>query len=190
MYYEDEDLSDFLRYALFFAQMADAEDPSTVKALLKSVTVPSVSFGIKREPFRTRYLVSAYLGGGFASTGSNQFAIRASGGVQLRAGGADPFGKRGFDVHMQVFRLRVPLKFSGRDFLLNFAQSLLDLGKILAVYDFGFNESSSVGDRASDIVPEQTPIERSGFAVTLRHIGGRAIESSFTHCSNSWTYFE
>ncbi len=72
MYYEDEDLSDFLQYALFFAQMADAEDPSTVKALLKSVTMPSVSFGIKREPFRTRYLVSSYLGGGFASTRSTQ----------------------------------------------------------------------------------------------------------------------
>ncbi len=72
MYYEDEDLSDFLRYALFFAQMADAEDPSTVKALLKSVTVPSVSFGIKREPFRTRYLISSYLGGGFASGRSAQ----------------------------------------------------------------------------------------------------------------------
>jgi len=110
--------------------------------------------------------------------------------VQLGAGRADPFGKRSFDVHMQIFRLRVPLKFSGRDFLLNFAQSLLDLGKVLAVYDSGFKESSSVGDRASDIVPEQTPIERNGFAVALRHIGGRAIESSFTHCPNLWTHFE
>jgi len=72
MPYEDDDVSRFFRYALFFAQMADADDPNTVKALLKSVAVPAVSFGMKREPFRTRYLITAYVGGGIASTRSTQ----------------------------------------------------------------------------------------------------------------------
>lgn len=66
---ESDDLDDFKRYVLFFAQMADAaqtNDPERVKALLKSVTIPPVSFGIKREPHRTRVLITAYLGGAWA----------------------------------------------------------------------------------------------------------------------------
>jgi hypothetical protein len=66
---ENDDFDDFKRYALFFAQMADAaqtNDPERVKALLKSVTIPPVSFGIKREPHRTRVLITAYLGGAWA----------------------------------------------------------------------------------------------------------------------------
>lgn len=62
---ESDDFKDFRRFALFFAQMADAadtKDPDRVKALLKSVTVPPVSFGIKREPHATRVLITAYLG--------------------------------------------------------------------------------------------------------------------------------
>jgi hypothetical protein len=62
---EDEDFSDFRRYALFFAQLADAaetSDRAQVNALLKSVTIPPVSFGIKREPHATRVLVTAYVG--------------------------------------------------------------------------------------------------------------------------------
>src|SRR5258707_10835884 len=54
---EDEDFADFRRYALFFAQLADAadtEDRNQVNALLKSVTIPPVSFGIKRERHATR----------------------------------------------------------------------------------------------------------------------------------------
>lgn len=62
---EDDDFSDFRRYALFFAQLADSvntNDRSQVNALLKSVTIPPVSFGIKREPHATRVLITAYLG--------------------------------------------------------------------------------------------------------------------------------
>lgn len=62
---EDDDFSDFRRYALFFAQLADAvntSDRGQVNALLKSVTIPPVSFGIKREPHATRVLITAYLG--------------------------------------------------------------------------------------------------------------------------------
>jgi len=91
MYYEDEQFSDFLQYALFFAQMADADDPSTVKALLKSMTVPSVSFGVKREPFRTRFLISSYLGGGVASgypiqKSHTEYFLAAPIGVEISQG--------------------------------------------------------------------------------------------------------
>ena len=91
MYYEDEHFSDFLQYALFFAQMADADDPSTVKALLKSMTVPSVSFGVKREPFRTRFLISSYLGGGVASgypiqKSHTEYFLAAPIGVEISQG--------------------------------------------------------------------------------------------------------
>jgi hypothetical protein len=66
---EDDDFKDFRRYALFFAQLADAvdtNDRTQVNALLKSVTIPPVSFGIKREPHATRVLVTAYVGGGWS----------------------------------------------------------------------------------------------------------------------------
>jgi hypothetical protein len=62
---ESDDFADFQRYALFFAQLADAaetSDRARVNALLKSVTIPPVSFGIKREPHATRVLVTAYVG--------------------------------------------------------------------------------------------------------------------------------
>lgn len=89
---EDDDFDDFRRYALFFAQMADAKDPSTVKALLKSVTVPPVSFGIKREPHRTHVLITSYLGGAWATpkhSNEQTFAIAAPIGVEVsQAGGS------------------------------------------------------------------------------------------------------
>jgi hypothetical protein len=71
MHEEDRNFSDFLHYALFFAQMADATDGDTVKALLKSVTVPPVSYGLKRERFRTGLLLSAYVGMGFVTAATD-----------------------------------------------------------------------------------------------------------------------
>lgn len=67
---ESDEFADFQRYALFFAQLADAtgtNDRAQVNALLKSVTIPPVSFGIKREPHATRVLVTAYVGMAWSS---------------------------------------------------------------------------------------------------------------------------
>jgi hypothetical protein len=78
---EDGDFANFRRYALFFAELADAaetNDRAQVNALLKSVTVPPVSFGIKREPHATRVLITAYLG----AAGSRETA-----GAHTQAGG-------------------------------------------------------------------------------------------------------
>ena len=91
MHQEDREFADFLRYAVFFAQMADAEDPNTVKALLKGITVPSVSFGTKRVPFRTEVLISSYLGGGVSRVSSYQtsntgYILAAPVGVEISQG--------------------------------------------------------------------------------------------------------
>lgn len=87
---ENDDFNDFRRYVLFFAQMADAadtNDPDRVKALLKSVTIPPVSFGIKREPHATRVLVTAYLGGAWSrettTTHQQAYGIVAPVGVEI-----------------------------------------------------------------------------------------------------------
>lgn len=88
---ENDDFDDFKRFALFFAQMADAaqtNDPERVKVLLKSVTIPPVSFGIKREPHRTRVLITAYLGAAWArdkteSTYDRTFVITAPIGFEI-----------------------------------------------------------------------------------------------------------
>lgn len=51
----------FRRYILLFAQLSDADSPEQVKAVLKEVTLPSVSFGMKREPQESHLMISAYL---------------------------------------------------------------------------------------------------------------------------------
>jgi hypothetical protein len=74
---------------LFFAQLADAadtKDSDKVKVLLKSVTVPPVSFGIKREPHRTRVLVTSYLGGAWSTAihrNDQTFVFAAPVGVEI-----------------------------------------------------------------------------------------------------------
>ena len=52
----------FKRYILFFAQLSEAESSEQVKALLREVTLPAVSFGIKRQPQEFHLMISAYLG--------------------------------------------------------------------------------------------------------------------------------
>jgi hypothetical protein len=92
---EDEDFEDFRRFVLFFAQLADvvetkdsdkAKDSEKVKVLLKSVTVPPVSFGIKREPHRTRVLITSYLGGAWSTAihrNDQAFIFAAPVGVEI-----------------------------------------------------------------------------------------------------------
>lgn len=53
---------EFRRYTLLFAQLADAESPDTVKVALQEVTLPPVSFGLKRMPGRSTWMITAYLG--------------------------------------------------------------------------------------------------------------------------------
>lgn len=82
-----DDLDDFRRFVLFFAQMADVADTkesARINVLLKSVTVPPVSFGIKREPHRRRVLITSYLGAAWVG-GQNEtpFVLAAPVGIEF-----------------------------------------------------------------------------------------------------------
>jgi hypothetical protein len=52
----------FKQICMFFAQIADAENSETVKQILKSVTLPPVSFMMKRNEGKSCFLINAYLG--------------------------------------------------------------------------------------------------------------------------------
>ena len=60
------------KYVIFFAQLSDAEDADEVQAILKSVTLPSVSFGLKRQPDEYHVLLSSYLGVTISESESQQ----------------------------------------------------------------------------------------------------------------------
>ena len=49
-------------FALSIAQLADAENEEQVQAVLKSITMPSVSFGVKRKQGEGHFLLSSYFG--------------------------------------------------------------------------------------------------------------------------------
>lgn len=91
---EDVEFADFRRYVVFFAQVADAEDAKTVTALLKTAAVPSVSFGVKREPHRWHALVTGYLGASFgiksrpslSSEDSHLVGVSAPIGIEVSRG--------------------------------------------------------------------------------------------------------
>src|ERR1700730_4096920 len=84
---------------------------------------------------------------------------------------------------MQIFQLRVPLKFSGRDLLLDGVQSLVDLVVIVRRNETGLRERSRMRDRAGHFVSIQTLIERNGLAALPRQLRGRLVESSLAHDS-------
>jgi len=52
----------FKQYSLFFAQLSDAGSVEQVKNILKAATVPSVSFGLKRNESELHFAISSYLG--------------------------------------------------------------------------------------------------------------------------------
>jgi len=59
----------FRRYIVFFAQLADLDEKQPVSsAMLKSVTVPAVSFGAKREPEVGLWSISSYFALSVGST--------------------------------------------------------------------------------------------------------------------------
>lgn len=115
---ENDDFDDFRRFVLFFAQMADAantKDPDRVKVLLKSVTVPPVSFGIKREPHRTRVLITSYLGGAWArDKNENTFVLAVPVGVEISQA-RDSGNSLSFMLSPIDFGYPLSLKLNGAD---------------------------------------------------------------------------
>ncbi|NQU68083.1 MAG: hypothetical protein HQ510_09090 [Candidatus Marinimicrobia bacterium] len=57
-----QDLQKFKDIAIFFAQLSDATSPLEAQTILKNATIPSVSFGLKRQPREHHFLVTSYLG--------------------------------------------------------------------------------------------------------------------------------
>jgi hypothetical protein len=60
--FSSKKFSDYRRYALFFAKIADAKDETQVRSILKAVTLPPVSFQSKREYQGFSVCISSYLG--------------------------------------------------------------------------------------------------------------------------------
>lgn len=58
----DKYFDKFKQYAVFFAQLSDAESVDQVKNILKAATIPSVSFGLKRSVSDFHFIISSYLG--------------------------------------------------------------------------------------------------------------------------------
>jgi hypothetical protein len=96
--------------------------------------------------------------------------VPTSRGVQFRASGPDSFGERGFDIHVHVLERCVPLKFSGVEFLLDFAKPGFDLFLFRSGDNPRFNQRGHVSDGAGDVVPVQLTIEGSGLTVTPRYL--------------------
>ncbi len=58
----DDYFPTFKKIALFFAQISDADSASQVSTILKTYTLPSVSFGVKREPGKWHMFIQSYWG--------------------------------------------------------------------------------------------------------------------------------
>jgi hypothetical protein len=52
----------FSKYALSFAMLSEPKDSIQVKAVLKQLALPPVSFGVKREPDVKKVMITAYFG--------------------------------------------------------------------------------------------------------------------------------
>jgi hypothetical protein len=76
----------FSHYALSFATLSEAKSSGQVKAVMKQLTLPPVSFAVKREPHARKFLVTAYFGmqGGLEFS-SNQ-GDRGFGGLAVPVG--------------------------------------------------------------------------------------------------------
>src|SRR6266478_8525669 len=87
--------------------------------------------------------------------------VSAPRGVQLRARLADFSGEGALDVHVDVLKRFVPLKFSGLDFLLNLAQPGFDFLPFRGGDNPRFGRGGGMSNGTSDVMPIETAIERN-----------------------------
>lgn len=64
---ESKDYARFRRYVLSVAVLSDAESADQVKVALQEMTLPPVSFGLKRQPDESTVMITSYLGIGAGS---------------------------------------------------------------------------------------------------------------------------
>ncbi|MFH1521510.1 MAG: hypothetical protein ABIF18_00975 [archaeon] len=76
----------FSNYALSFAVLSEAQSPGQVKSVMKQLTMPSVSFNVKREPDANKFMVNAYFGvqSGIESTVNDR--VKGLGGLTVPVG--------------------------------------------------------------------------------------------------------
>ena len=60
--FNSADYNRFKQYIVFFAEVSKAKSADQVKALLSEVTLPPVSFGLKRNDGNPRFFLSSYVG--------------------------------------------------------------------------------------------------------------------------------
>ena len=103
--------------------------------------------------------------------------------MQFRAGFANPFCERAFNIHVHVFERFVPWKFAGANFFFDLAQAEFDFFLFGSGNDSGLCERDGVRNRAGNVVSIESMIERNRFAVTRGAARERFSEASFAHCN-------
>ena len=124
---------------------------------------------VEQRPLQTRdrhqHLVDLRAGVQ-AGVGGNLVVARA-GGVEFRASRADAPRQLRLDVHVDVFQRGAELELARNDVSLDPAQAVFNLGELSRRQQSRIQLSAGVGDGARDVVREQTPVIRNGFAELL-----------------------
>lgn len=112
---ESKEYARFRRYIVSFASLADAESPDTVKVAMQELTLPAISFGLKRQPGENGVFISAFLGvaGGIEKGDSGDNS--ESGDDSTYAGLFVPVGieySRGIPGHGSVSLMLAPFDFA------------------------------------------------------------------------------
>ena len=71
--------------------------------------------------------------------------------VQFRAGRADSFRQDGFDIHVQIFELRLPDEFVAVDFLFYRAQAVFYFGQFVRRNNSRGGQNGRVRERTGNV---------------------------------------
>jgi hypothetical protein len=180
----NSDFDDFRRYAQFFAQLASAasaantSDPAEVKALLASISIPDVSFGVKRESNNFKWLITAYLGG------SANWQVRPRDAGHTTVGMTAPIG-----LELAWGRRGLIMKCDYEDIVEHRCQHS-SLSVLLSPIDFGVPVAMQMagvegGVKLSDIVAPGLyvvyGVKNYPLAVGLGLVRGRSLEEPETN---------
>ena len=104
-----KDYARFRRYIISFAALADAESPESVKIVMQELTLPPVSFGLKREPGENNVFISAYVGLATGAESSESDGDKSYGGLFAPVGIEYSYGIPGYG---SVSVMLAPLDFA------------------------------------------------------------------------------
>src|SRR5207302_10184813 len=98
--------------------------------------------------------------------------VAGASGVELCAGWGAA-SELGFDVHVNVFQLRLPGKVTRADFRADFLQTAIDLVQLSRADEADLLEHSGVGEGAADVMLPKAPVEGDRLG-KLGHVISRA----------------